>query len=77
MNRAKVLKIVDPPNGWKDQLANAGIIAGVNFFTTLGGLGATGLLGDPLKGLIAAGISAGVGFFVTLAAQRGLQKPEA
>jgi len=71
--REKLLKVVDPPNGFKEQLVNAGIMAGFNFFGTLVGLGATGLLGDITVGLLSAGISAGFAFFGSLVAQRGLQ----
>jgi len=77
MNREDALNMTDPPNGLKDQAANAAIIAGFNFFTTLAALGATGLLGDPQTGILAAAISAGLGFFASLFTQRGLQKPEA
>jgi len=77
MNRQKVLNMKDPPNSWKDQLANAGIIAGSNFFTTLAGLQVTGMTQDPQTALIAAAVSAGLGFFASLITQRGLQKQEA
>jgi len=77
MKRNDVLNMKDPPNGARNQIVNAAIVAGLNFFGTLAGLGATGLLIDPITGLTAAAISAGVGFFTTLAAQRGLQKKEA
>jgi len=77
MKDTQILDLKDPPNGLKDQVINAGIIAGFNFFTTLAALGATGLLGDPKTGLIAAAISAGLGFFASLFTQRGLQKPGA
>jgi len=74
MRREKVCNLRDPPGSLRDQLINAGIMAGVDFFTTLGALGATGLLADPVRGLIAGAIAAGSGFFVTLAIQRGLYK---
>jgi len=64
----------DPPNSWRDQVINAAILSGVDFFTTLGALGATGLMRDPVVGLTAAGIAAGSSFFVSLAIQRGLYK---
>lgn len=64
----------NPPNGTADQLINAAIMAGVNFFTTIGSLGATGMFVDPVKGLVAGLIAAGSSFFVTLAIQRGLVK---
>jgi len=59
---------------WGDALADAGISAGMTFFTTLGGLGATGLASDPKTTLLAAAISAGAQFFVALAVKRGLKK---
>jgi hypothetical protein len=61
---------------WKNALIDSAIVAGVDFFTTLGGLGVAGLFADPTKGLIAAGISAAAGFFFTLAVKRGvISKP--
>jgi hypothetical protein len=60
----ELLSILDCPDSWKTQLANAGIMAGVTFFSSL----ASGA--GPLK----AGIAAGYSFFITLAIQRGLVK---
>jgi hypothetical protein len=77
MEKNKILNFKDPPDGWKDQIANALITAGFNFFSTLAGLGATSLTADPATALAAAGVSAGVGFFASLMLQRGLKKPEA
>lgn len=77
MNRKDVLNLKDPPNSGKDQVANAGIIAGLNFFSTLAGLQVTGITTDPVTALTAAAISAGLGFFASLFTQRGLKKPEA
>jgi hypothetical protein len=77
MERNKILNFKDPPDGWKDQIANALITAGFNFFSTLAGLGATSLTSNPQTALSAAGVSAGVGFFASLMLQRGLKKPEA
>jgi len=74
MDRNDVLNLKDPPDGLKDQLLNAAIIAGFNAFSTLAGLGATGLLADPKVGIVAAAISAGVSFFGALMVQRGLKK---
>ena len=51
---------------------NAGVHAGLAFFTTLIGEGAVGLLSNPTLALTAAGISAGFYFFTYLAARRGL-----
>lgn len=77
MDRDKVLNLKDPPNETRDQVINAGVMAGLGFFTALAGIGAAGLLGDPAAGLLAAGISAGLEFFIALAVQRGLyKKPE-
>ena len=74
MNRNKVLNHKDPPNGLKEQIINALIVAGVNFFGTLAGLGATQVVHDPVLALVASGISAGFAFFSSLAVQRGLMK---
>jgi len=76
MDRDDILNMKDPPNGFGDQVINAAILAGFNFFGALIGLGATGLLGDPKTGLVAAAISAGFTFFSSLVAQRGLKKEE-
>jgi len=57
----------------QEALLNAVILAGLGFFTTLGGLGAVGLLADPKLGLCAAAISAGLNFFARLAIERGLK----
>lgn len=77
MRKDKVLNMKDPPNSAADILVNACIMAGLHFFGTLAGLGATGLMADWKLGVLAAGISAGLSFFVSLAIQRGLvQEPE-
>lgn len=76
MNRKKVVNLNNPPNSWKDQLINAGIMAGLGFFTTLAGIGAVGLMVDMKLGFLASGISAGFEFFLALALQRGLMKKE-
>ena len=55
---------------WRDALIDAGIMAMLTFFTTLGGTGAAGV---PTGGmLISAVISAGTQFFLILAIKRGL-----
>jgi len=77
MNREDVLNLTDPPNGLKDKVINAAIVAGFSFFSTLGALQATSSAGDPFKALAAAAISAGGGFFASLMTQLGLKKPEA
>jgi hypothetical protein len=76
MKREQVLRLLDCPNSLKDQAINAGIIAGFNFFSTLAGVGVTGLTQDPVVALTAAAVSAGLGFFASLITQRGLKKPE-
>lgn len=76
MNKNKVINMKDPPNGWRDKVINAGILAGLGFFGNLLGLGATGLTQDPKTALLAAGITASFEFFLALAIQRGLKKAE-
>jgi len=58
---------------WGDAVADAAIMAGLTFFTTLGGLAVTDLLRNPV-GWISAGISAGAQFFAILALKRGLRE---
>jgi len=74
VRRDKVLNIRDPPAGWRDQLINAAIMAGIDFFSTLASISAAGIITDPARSLLAAGIAAGLGFFLALAIQRGLIK---
>jgi len=62
---------------WADALADAAIMGGMTFFTTLGGLGVAGLASDPKATLLAAIISAGAQFFAVLAVKRGLKPKEA
>lgn len=57
---------------WIDALADAGIIAGMTFFATLGGTGVTGAL--TMRELVAALIAAGGSFFGALMLKRGLTK---
>jgi len=71
---SKVMNHIDPPDGIKDQLINASIIAGFNFFSTLASMGVTQLATDPLQTLLAGTISAGIGFFGSLMVQRGIAK---
>ena len=60
---------------WKDALIDAAILAMLTFFTSLGGLGATGMI--TAREILAAGIAAATQFFMTLAIKRGLrEKPE-
>lgn len=58
---------------WKDAIMDAGISAGLTFFTTLGALGAMQMISDA-QGYIAAGIAAGGQFFAILCMKRGLIK---
>jgi hypothetical protein len=60
---------------WKDALLDSGIMAGLTFFTSLGGLGLTGTL--DVRGLLAAGIAAATQFFIVLAIKRGLREKQA
>jgi len=76
MDRSSVLNMRDPPNDWKDQLINAGIVAGVAAFTTLASISAAGIRTAPGTSLLAAAIAAGLNFFTSLAIQRGLKKAE-
>jgi len=59
---------------WRDALTDAGIMAGLTFFTALGGLGATGAITP--REILAAGIAAATQFFMVLALKRGLRKEE-
>jgi len=76
MDRKDILNLKDPPEGWKDQIINSGIMAGVAFFSTLGSITAAGIRADPVTSIMAAGIATGANFFITLAIQRGLKKAE-
>ena len=71
---SKVMNHIDPPDGIKDQLINASIIAGFNFFSTLASIGITSITSNPLQAIIAGTISAGIGFFGSLMVQRGITK---
>jgi hypothetical protein len=61
-----------PPFDWNNALIDGGIIAGVTFFTTLGG--ATIARATVTTTIISAAISAAAQFFVMLAIKRGLRK---
>lgn len=76
MEKDKVMNMVDPPDGIKDQLVNACIYAGLSFFTTLAGMSIMQVVSNPVTVLVASGISAGLAFFTSLAVQRGLVKKE-
>lgn len=75
-NRPRVIGETDKSRGfdWKSAVADALIVAGLNFFSALAGLTATQVVSNPVKVLVAAGISAGLGFFSTLAFKRGLRE---
>ena len=71
----RAVEILDPKEEpLRDMLLDALIIAGLNFFSTLAGIGAVGITSDPVRSLIAAAVAAGVGFFSTLAIKRGVKK---
>ena len=57
---------------WKDALIDAGIVAGLTFCTSLGGMAAF----TPIKEsqVISAGIAAATQFFLFLAIKRGLRE---
>jgi len=57
---------------WHDALIDAGILALLTFFTSLGGLSATGVVS--MREIVAAGISAATQFFMTLSLKRGLRE---
>ena len=59
---------------WKEAVIDASVSAGLTFFTSLGGLSATGLISKP--GLAAAGIAACTQFFAVLAIKRGSKERE-
>jgi len=65
--------VITKKNPDADIIINALIVAGQNFFTTLAGMGAAGLLSDMKTGILGAGISAGLAFFSSLVIQRGLK----
>ena len=73
----RAVAIVSDPDpeefNWRSALADAGIVAGMQFFYTLAGISAAQVISDPIKALVAALISAGLGFFTTLALKRGLK----
>jgi len=76
MDRKDVLNMRDPPDGWKDQVINGAIMAGVAAFTTLASISAVGIRAEPGTAALAACIAAGLNFFTSLAIQRGLRKEE-
>jgi len=76
VKKEQVLSFRDCPRRLADQALNAFIVAAFNFFSTLAGIGATGVIQDPRLALISASISAGLAFFGSLMLQRGLAKKE-
>jgi len=79
MTRTKLFNGGKNENGSRDYkcaLIDASIVGGFTFFSSLGGMGATGLLSNPLLGICAAGISAGIAFFGSLMASLQIRKPE-
>ena len=58
---------------WKSAIADALIIAGLNFFSTLSALGSLNITRNTGQAILAALVSAGLGFFTTLAIKRGLK----
>ncbi len=58
---------------WQDAIFDSLIIAGLTFFSVLGGLSITGIPGT--AALVSAGISAMAQFFAMLAIKRGLRNP--
>lgn len=61
---------------WAEAILDAGIMSGISFMATMGGLGASGLLANPQQGILACTIAALGEFFAILAAKRGLVKPQ-
>jgi len=59
----------------QEALINAAIVAGLGFFYTLAGMGAVGLLENPVLAISAALIVAGLYFFTRLASERKIEKP--
>lgn len=57
---------------WGDALVDAGIMAMITFFTSLGGMSAVGV-SSPVN-VVAAGIAACTQFFTVLGMKRGLVK---
>ena len=59
---------------WKDTIIDAGIMAGLTFFTSLGGMSIAG--GQITQTIFGAGIAAAAEFFLMLAIKRGLRPKE-
>ena len=59
---------------WRDAVLDAGIMAALTFFTSLGGTAAASV--PTVSGVLAAGIAACTEFFLVLAIKRGLREKE-
>lgn len=57
---------------WRDAVIDAGILSGMTFFSTLGGLAVVNLLSNP-HAWVSALVAAGAQFFGVLAIKRGLR----
>ncbi len=57
---------------WKDAFLDAGIIAGLTFFTS--GVSSQFFGDNPIKSLVIAGSAAASQFFLFLAVKRGIKK---
>lgn len=57
---------------WKDAILDAGVLAGLTFFTALGGSTVVGI--PTAQACIGAALSAAGQFFLTLAIKRGLRE---
>ena len=62
------------PFDWRNAFIDSGIIAGLTFFTTLGGVSL--VVSNLLTTLVSALVSAATQFFLMLAIKRGLRKSE-
>lgn len=59
---------------WKDAIIDAGIMACLTFFTSLGGMSATAIITS--QTVIGSAIAGVTQFFLVLAIKRGLRKEE-
>jgi hypothetical protein len=57
---------------WQDAVIDAGIIAGVTFFSSLGGMAVMGI--PTLEICLPSAIAGATQFFITLAIKRGLRE---
>jgi len=65
-------KMTEEGFDWKGAVADAAIIAGLTFFTTLGSAMSQGVPAN--EAIVIAGVAAAVQFFTLLAIKRGLIK---